>query len=151
MFCVNFRCVNRTLSILKQTMLLGSPLYSVTYDTNDRFGLSARIYKRNVVAYAYDILLLSPSAKGLQMMIDKITFPLQKLCLLANKDKSRYIVFSSRENVKIQWTLSLMGVPLNKVSELEHLGVFLTKDLELTNNSNRALNNFFTSIQWNVS
>ena len=104
-----------------------------------------------MVANADDILLLSPSAKDLQKWIDQVTFLLQKLCLLANKDKSKYIVVKFRKNIKIQRTLSLMGVPLNKVSELEHLGVFLTKDLELTNNSNRALNNFFTSIQWNVS
>ena len=74
----------------------------------------------NIVAYADDILLLSPSAKGSQMMTDKITFLLQQLCLLVNKDKSKDIVFILRKNVKIQRTLSLMGVPLNKVSELEY-------------------------------
>ena len=36
-----------------------------------------------------------------------------------------------------------MGVPLNKVSEREYLGVLLTEDLELAKDSNRTLNSVF--------
>ena len=64
---------------------------------------------------------------------------------LANKDKSKYIVFRIRTNEKFQRTLSLMGAPQKKVSELEYLGVFLTEDLELAKDSHRVLHFFYAS------
>ena len=43
------------------------------------FGFQLEFYRVNIVAYADGILLLSSSTKSLQIMIDKVTFLLQKL------------------------------------------------------------------------
>ena len=69
-------------------------------------GCQLDFYRMNIVAYIYfdNILLLSPSTEGLQILIDKVTFLLQPLHSLADKNKSKYIIFRLRKNVKVQRT-----------------------------------------------
>ena len=47
----------------------------------------------NILCYA-DIILLSPSATGLQMMIDKLAVLIEDFCLSINLEKSIHIIFT---------------------------------------------------------
>ena len=51
-------------------------------------GCSLMGYKTNIICYADDIILLSPTACGLQIMLDKLCGALLQLCLTTNAQKS---------------------------------------------------------------
>ena len=61
--------------------------------SNSNTGCSIGGYKTNILCFADDICILAPSAKGVQLILDKLSFMLDNLCLTVNVSKSQYIVF----------------------------------------------------------
>ena len=52
----------------------------------------------NIVCYADDMLLLAPSARGLQTLVDTAVPLLNELRLIVNRGKSSHIVFRYKRN-----------------------------------------------------
>ena len=92
-------------------------------------GCSLTAYKCNILCYADDIVLLCPSANGLQFLINKLCFMLTKLCLQLNVNKSLYIVFRKRKNKKKIFHDIISGLSLKLVREIKYLGVTLSDEL----------------------
>ena len=102
-------------------------------------GCSLLGYKTGVICYADDILLLSPSATGLQSMLNSLSNLLSNLCLTINPKKSNYIVFKyARYRYESSAVMSLGGVPLTQVNSCKYLGVFLTNNGDLGEDVDRA-------------
>ena len=98
----------------------------------------------NIVAYADDVILLSPSLKGLQDLINRISLLFTDLCLKINVDKSKYIMFKHRKTNSdaLSCTVLLNGSPLERIKELKYLGVILTENLDLSADTDRILKSF---------
>ena len=57
--------------------------------SNMKYGCKLGITSANIIAYADDIVLLSPSAFGLQRLIDKACLLARELELRFNKEKTK--------------------------------------------------------------
>jgi hypothetical protein len=88
----------------------------------------------NILAYADDIIILSPSANGLQFLIDKVILMLKKNCLILNANKSSYIIFRCRKFMKFDFgqSINIDGVLMNLVTKCTYLGVVFTDDFKIT-------------------
>ena len=58
-------------------------------------GCKIGIYDASVIAYADDIVLLAPSLRGLQTLLDKAVEEASLLDLKFNESKSKYIIWYS--------------------------------------------------------
>ena len=97
----------------------------------------------NILCYADDIILLSPSATGLQIMIDKLAVLIEDLCLSINLEKSIHIIFTFGNLYKVTGPkVSLNGINLERVQKFKYLGVFFHEDLSITGDVDRATNAF---------
>ena len=82
----------------------------------------------NHVMYADDICLLSPSALGLQKLLDVCYSFSQCNDIVFNSLKSVYIVFRPKRYKLCCPTVSLHSDKLNRIPETEYLGYLLSKD-----------------------
>ena len=82
-----------------------------------RLGL-ARV---NAQAYADDVVILSPTLTGLQLIVDRFVTLADKLELSINVNKTCYMIFNDRfKNVFIP-TILVHGEPLKRVSNFKYL------------------------------
>ena len=88
-------------------------------------GCNLAYNKHNTQAYADDITALAPSAKGLQLLIDKIANNIEKLNLKINEIKTVCMIFSQK-TVKDPPEFFLNNVRLAIVDKYKYLGVVLT-------------------------
>ena len=106
-------------------------------------GCSLYGYKTNIICYADDILLLSPSATGLQLMLNELSTHLDNLCLSVNPLKTKYIVFKHRKfRGDSDAVIYLKNVPLCQVEQCKYLGVILTSNSDLGPDIDRVSNAF---------
>ena len=105
-------------------------------------GCNLEFSRTNIIVYADDILLMAPTASGLQLLIDSLGESLKNLCLVPNPSKSKYIVFKQRRTMVTQRNVNLDGVGIEKVTEIKYLGVILNEDLNLGNDVGRVLGSF---------
>jgi len=96
----------------------------------------------NIIGYADDILLLSPSARGLQQILNVIDTITQNLNLVINADKSFYIVFRNRRYVNDETTVRIGNSVLKRVDCIKYLGVYLSDDLSINRDIDRVLDAF---------
>ena len=82
-----------------------------------------------MVCYADDIVLLSPSKVGLQILLVYVSDKLSEICLRLNLDKCCYIVFRKNKSAYNTAPVRLCGQLLNRVSECKYLGVVLSDSL----------------------
>ena len=94
-------------------------------------GCSIGFKKCNVLAYADDITLIAPSAKGLQTLIDVMSFSLRNICLKINVKKSMYMLFKCRKRSTVESSVHLFAEPLKRVFEFKYLGIILTDDMSI--------------------
>ena len=85
----------------------------------------------NIMAFADDIILLSPSVKSLQFLIDKISELFDDHLLTINVNKTVNIVFrikspSLSRNIRLYFN----GEKLNVVNKCKYLLCILTSDLK---------------------
>ena len=112
--------------------------------TSMNAGCTFQYERVNLIAYADDLILLAPSATGLQLLLDELNSQLEAMDLLINFEKSSYIVFRGKRRLKFQPVVFLSGKTLKKVNSLRYLGVVLTDDLSLDLDIERAMNSFLT-------
>ena len=92
-------------------------------------GCSIIGHKTSVIAYADDLVLLAPSASGVQKMLNKLCEMLGNLCMTVNVSKSNYIVFKKRKNYALSFPNIVMnGEILAKVEKVKYLGVILNEN-----------------------
>ena len=96
-------------------------------------GCSIGYYKTNILGYADDVVLASPSSKGLQVLIDKFSFMLDAICLKINANKTYYMIFKCKKYKKFDYDnhILLKGVVLQRVHQCKYLGVILSETLNL--------------------
>ena len=107
-----------------------------------RQGCQIGFQKANILCYADDILILAPSASGLQAMLDEIGNVMNDLCLKINTQKSVYIVFKNCKKTEYQCNVSILGNILKQENQIKYLGIIITNDMALDKDIERTLNSF---------
>ena len=108
-------------------------------------GCKLRIRMINVMAYADDMILLSPSVESLQLLIDRMHELLDGHHLKINVGKTAVIIYGKNralasENVNLFF---FNGTRLNVLNSVKYLGCVLTSDLNGSLDIDRC-NVFFT-------
>ena len=96
----------------------------------------------NIICYADDMLLLAPSARGLQILVDTAIPILNELRLIVNRSKSSYIVFKHKRNITVPTLLRLDGLLCEQVNEIKYLGVSFSNDDNNSSDVDRCCNSF---------
>ena len=107
-------------------------------------GCSLQHIRMNILGYADDLILLCPSANGLQFLIDKLFIMLSHLCLKLNVEKSVYIVFRRKRSLKTEFNqvIFLEDRTLKLVREIKYLGVVLSDNLCINKDIVRCCTSF---------
>ncbi|MEW8544951.1 MAG: reverse transcriptase family protein, partial [Candidatus Thiodiazotropha sp.] len=79
----------------------------------------------NCLLYAYDVVLISQSAKGLQNCLNMFGNYCQSWCLDINYNKSKVLVFN-RTGRLVKYNFSISDVSLEVVREYKYLGIVFT-------------------------
>ena len=82
----------------------------------------------NIISYADDIIVMAPSAIGLQKLLDKICSHLNVLDLFVNTNKSTFIIFKCIKNSVIDCNILLEGVSLKRSYCIKYLGVMFDEN-----------------------
>ena len=100
--------------------------------------------KVNILGYADDIILMCPSANGLQFLIDKLSFMIEDLCLNINTDNSVYIVFRCKNYLKFDFNpiIRIHGQRLKLEHQCKYLGIVLTDEMFISKDIERACQSF---------
>ena len=94
-------------------------------------GCRIGINKFNILAYADDIVLMSPSAGGLRILLNVINDCINDHKLLINVIKTKVMVFKNkRKYVFNDLSFYLNGTILENVSSFKYLGYILNFDLD---------------------
>ena len=105
-------------------------------------GCSLGYEKMNILCYADDIVLLSPSANGLQFLLGKISGLLDQLGLVINLGKSSYVVFGKANVIKKFESISLKGEIMERKHSCTYLGTVLSEDLSLSSDIDRCISSY---------
>jgi hypothetical protein len=101
----------------------------------------------NTLAYADDIVLLTPSWRALQKLLDVLFVHSTKIDMLCNTQKSVCMVFNPRDRNKLVSTsypnLTLGSSLLQFVSAFKYLGHMITNDLSDDTDIEREVRNMF--------
>ena len=114
-------------------------------------GCSLGMEKMNLICYADDIVLISPSANGLQYLIDRISSLLIQHGMVINVGKSSYIVFGSKSSINKFHSIVLLGEEMKRSPSCVYLGTVLSGDMSLKLDMDRAMNAYlkqFNSIYY---
>ena len=101
-------------------------------------------YSTNILRYADDMILKSPSADGwFEGLVQNISFGLSELNLKMNSQKSSYIVFKKkRPSAVVSENIDLNGYCLERVEEIKYLGVILVSNASIANDVDRCCSAF---------
>ena len=106
-------------------------------------GCSLNGYKTSIVCYADDIIILAPSAQGVQQILNVLSGMLSDLCLTVNVLKSQYVIFrSNKRKITSSPKVFMNGVQIKEMKQCKYLGVILSGDGNLKHDIDRALNSF---------
>lgn len=101
----------------------------------------------NVLAYADDIVLLAPSWRALQCLLNVFWEGIQTLDMTCNVSKSVCMIFNPRQHVKIVAKtfplLNVGGSNLQFVTEFKYLGHIISNDFSDDKDIHRELRNMF--------
>ena len=87
------------------------------------------INKINILAYTDDLVLLSATSTGLQVLLNKIESFLDRLKLNVNVDKTVSMIFNRKKNLSDAISFSFNGRVLSRVLKYKYLGCILSTDL----------------------
>ena len=98
----------------------------------------------NILRYADDIVLLCPSANGLQFLIDKLYYLIDNICLKINIAKSCYMMFKAKryKNVCNTSKMFFNGIELKLVNEYSYLGSIISSDMKISKDIDRCSKSF---------
>ena len=98
----------------------------------------------NIICYADDILLMAPSANGLQFLIDKLVEVISGIRLQINPNKSQYMVFKHKPRKLIESTVRIGDCDLERKSSCKYLGVILMDTGHIKEDVDRCCSAFFS-------
>ena len=99
----------------------------------------------NILGYDHNLVLVAPTAKALQLLLNALNSKLYTLSLQVNVQKSRKIVFK-HGNKKVSTSLTRSNQPLKKVKKTTYLGLVFTDDIFYAKDVERAKLAFFQTI-----
>lgn len=111
-----------------------------------KIGCEVGFVRSNVVAYADDIVLLSPSASGLKSLLQSINQSLTKLNLEINQSKTVCMKFAKSHKKFIDFNpiFEIGNHKLENVNKLKYLGYILTNDLSNEEDIKKCTTKFFS-------
>ena len=110
----------------------------------NKYGCKLGIHKSNIVAYADDILLLAPSAKSLQILINEAALEAKELKLKFNKEKSKWMLFRTPGTKGNDINdMQIENDPIEQVNTFKYLGFEISNDLNEVNDIKRAMRKFY--------
>ena len=95
----------------------------------------------NILPYADDLVLLSPSSTVLQVLLNKIESFLYRLKLNVNVDKTVSMIVNRKKNVS-DISFSFNGRVLSRVFKYKYLGCILSTDLSDKEDIERSFKSF---------
>lgn len=111
--------------------------------SNIKVGCKLGTTSSNIIAYADDMVLMSPTRKGLQVLIDKMASELDILGLKVNSDKTVCMSFNKSNKDFSHLKLYFKGTLLRNVKEFNYLGIILMTNLCNKNDIIKCRNNFY--------
>ena len=107
-------------------------------------GVGCRLdyYTLCILAYADDILLLAPSAGGLQILLDNVCESIHRIGLKINVSKSKYLVFKHRKYNNDNTVVRMQNQIMEKVTSIKYLGIVLCEDMSITKDVDRMTSQF---------
>ena len=137
---------------VRQGGVLSTLLFSIYIDSlikkvsSLRYGCKLGIQNASIIVYADDIVLLAPSRKALQMIINEALKESNNLKLAFNHSKSKYMVFRSKHSKPVSFGLILInGIPLERVETFKYLGFILNDTLSNVDDICRVRNKFYSN------
>ena len=94
-------------------------------------GCNLSTYKVNILGYADDIVLIAPTRKALQVIVNKLYELSSKLCLSINVNKTVYLVFKKEKNEKIVSEITINDSAVTRAANCKYLGMHFSEDLSL--------------------
>lgn len=108
---------------------------------NKKVGCILGINRINILAYADDMVLISPTRSGLQLLLNRILVLMNREKLVFNVNKTVSMIFNSRgHNDGINFYLG--NEKLEIVKDVKYLGCILTSNLTDRNDIERAMSSF---------
>ncbi|CAF0930523.1 unnamed protein product [Brachionus calyciflorus] len=122
--------------------------------SNSDLGVKFNSIKIDILAYADDLLLISPTKKGLQDMLDIISKIGKELEIKFNPNKTVYVIFNKKKSRNMKdrrddmWNdlLKLDGEEITRADSLKYLGVELNEDLNDINHIEKRIKSAKISI-----
>ena len=109
-------------------------------------GCMLGILKSNIIVYADDIVILAPSHRALQLLLNKCLTEAIDLELSFNCEKSQFMVFhpsSNRASGKPASNIMMGEKCIVEVESLKYLGYIITNDLKNDGDVDRSLKKFY--------
>ena len=110
-------------------------------------GCKLGIISSNIIAYADDLVLLAPSTKALQMLIDGALDEAQSLDLEFNDKKTKCMVFRSSNSCckrAVVTPFNMNGKPIEFVTSFKYLGFVVTSNLNNKEDIDRVRGKFYS-------
>ena len=107
-----------------------------------KIGCRLNNVQMNIMSYADDVMVLAPSANGLQFLIDKVETFFSEHGLVINFEKSKYVVFQHKKNFNGDIDIFLNRKKLVREKKCKYLGVVLEQDGCLEEDIDRCLSKF---------
>ena len=139
---------------VRQGGILSAFLFSFYIDdmlrsfSNFNVGCTLGHSKMNILSYADDLVLMAPTASGLQMLLDKACYHLENLKQELNLEKSTYIVFKNNKNKNVDFSIYLRGTELTRSSKIKYLGVVLEENPLSLSDVDRCMNSFLSQFNF---
>ena len=108
-----------------------------------KIGCKLGIQAANIIAYADDIVLLAPTTKGLQSLLDETILEATAIRLEFNDEKSKYMLFKRSGKVDIHFSVNISGKSIEHVNGFKYLGFFLMENLSNKEDVCRVRNKFY--------
>ena len=105
-------------------------------------GCEINCYRTNLIAYADDVVLIAPSVRALQFLINTFVKLIDKLNLSVNEQKTVCMIFKCRKRDNIVLEFFINDTIIKIVSEYKYLGIIINEKLSCTDDIKRSSNAF---------
>ena len=110
------------------------------------YGCKIGLQNANIIVYADDIVLLSPSISGLQILLNEAVHVTSQIGLKFNPQKCKHLLFrATGKCILAEPVLSILGEKLERVQSFKYLGFILTYNLCNSEDINRARSTFYSN------
>ena len=112
--------------------------------SKSKLGCKLGVYTSNIVAYADDLVILTPSRSSLQILIQLINNEIRKIRLNFNSLKSKCMIFDKKcKKNQVLESFSLEEKHLECVNEIKYLGYIIQDNMLSDKDIERARNKFY--------